>query len=930
MDRSQHALNNVQNRPREVVVWCREELARTDLTPADRARWLWAQGRAQSELDEVVGAVESLGRAVAIAPSDELRAEIRISLAAVLMTAGDDAGAETELGSAESGLTTPAGRGRLTMQRGFMEIHRGRPVEAARLLDEAAGPIGPDDDHTMARLLVNRAVVAIMLGRSGQAEADCRTAVVLAERLEQPMIAAGAAHNLGYLAGRAGRVPEALRWFDEARDAYRLVGSPRRLMVALETDHASVLFVAGLLIDAAAAARRATRAAIDTGNRLAEAEARLLAARIHLTNGEAAASAGEAEAARTLFDLSNRAGWAAMADHVALRAISQQLDLAAGQVGDGIELLPLDELAHRAATTAKAMVAAGWQREALDAQLHAGRLWARLDRVDLAREHYDAVVGSRDGASLLVQATRAYAAALRAELDGNDLAALDAADRGMRAIEEHRARLGSTELRASASAGGTDLMDLGLRLAIRSPDPRVLFAWADRWHAGSFVHADRPTGSPGLAAALTALRQAHADAFTVSDEANSASFENEVARRERAVRHLARRRSGQGLPVATVEPEQVIEALRRDGTQLVEFVEIDGRLHRLDVEDDGVHHRRLGPAVEVIAAALQLRSVITRTAYAWAEATHPGSDRAAGRGDGPTGGTRRPGAGPVGAGRVRRPDLAAALASSAARIDDLLFGDRPWPDGPLVVVPTGALQGLPWGVLPRPARRATTVSPSAWLWSGHASGDRGPRPGRPHPDVAAGRPPLLVAGPDLEAAEDEVDALARIHPGAAVLKGRAATVAAVVEAMGHTDLVHLGAHGVMRSDNPMLSSLQLADGPMTVLDIESIGRAPEVVVLPACDAGRSSVHAGDELIGTASALLQVGVGSVIAPVTVIPDRAVVEAMLIVHQGLRNRLGPAEALLAARTAAAGSGGVDAGSWAFAPGPASLFVAIGRSR
>ncbi|MFV0259500.1 MAG: CHAT domain-containing protein [Acidimicrobiales bacterium] len=969
VDRAQRALNNVHNQPREVVEWCGDELGRVDLSPLERARWLWALGRARSELDEVADAIESLRDAVGLAPTTELRAEIRISLAAVLMTAGDDVGAETELGQAETDLTARPGRGRLVMQRGFMEIHRGNPVDAARLLDEAAVLIGADDDHTLARLLVNRAVVAIMLGRPDQAEDDCRTAVTLADRLRQPMIAAGAAHNLGYLAGQAGRIPEALRWFDEARDAYRLVGSPRRLMVALETDHASVLFLAGLLVDAAAAARRAARAAIDTGNRLAEAEARLLAARINLTNGASATAAAEAEAARALFDLSNRAGWAAMADHVAVRAVTRQLDLdlsvpvttgtgpEAPSSADGIDLAGLDGLAHRAATTAKAMVAAGWHREALDAQLHAGRLWRRLGRADLAREHYDAVAEAPGGASLLVQATRAFAAALRAELDGDEAAALDAADRGMRAIEEHRARLGSTELRASASAGGADLMDLGLRLALRARDPEVLFAWADRWHAGSFVHADRPTGNPDLTAALAALRQAHTDAFTIVDETSPASFDTEVARREEAVRRLARRRSGSGLPVTTVELEQVITELRRDGAQLVEFVEIDGRLHRLVVDDDGVHHQRLGPTTEVMSVAMQLRSAVTRTAYAWAEGNNTAYARAEGNNttyaravgdntaDARAGGreqaretVREPRPGSDGratrAGTVSRPDHAAAVAAGAIRLDDLLFGDRAWPDGPLVIVPTGALQGLPWGVLRGSARRATTISPSAWLWSGRpanaaASGTgAAPLPRSGPGDRGAASPPLLVAGPGLDAADDEVDVLARLHRGAVVLQGPDATVAAVVDAMGGADLAHLVAHGILRSDNPMLSSLQLADGPMTVLDIETIGRAPRVVVLSACDAGRSSVHAGDELIGTASALLQVGVGSVIAPVTVIPDRAVVEAMLTVHQGLRDGYGPAEALLAARTAAVGSGAVDAGSWATGAGPASLFVAVGR--
>ena len=63
----------------------------------------------------------------------------------------------------------------------------------------------------------------------------------------------------------------------------------------------------------------------------------------------------------------------------------------------------------------------------------------------------------------------------------------------------------------------------------------------------------------------------------------------------------------------------------------------------------------------------------------------------------------------------------------------------------------------------------------------------------------------------------------------------------------------------------MFSSLILADGPLTVYDLESLATPPSLVVLPACNAGSASVSVGDELIGTASALLGTGVRSVIAP-----------------------------------------------------------------
>ena len=57
------------------------------------------------------------------------------------------------------------------------------------------------------------------------------------------------------------------------------------------------------------------------------------------------------------------------------------------------------------------------------------------------------------------------------------------------------------------------------------------------------------------------------------------------------------------------------------------------------------------------------------------------------------------------------------LRHAAGRIDELLL--RPLPelaDRPLVIVPTGKLQCLPWAILPSCAARPVTVSPSATLW----------------------------------------------------------------------------------------------------------------------------------------------------------------------------------------------------------------------
>ena len=169
----------------------------------------------------------------------------------------------------------------------------------------------------------------------------------------------------------------------------------------------------------------------------------------------------------------------------------------------------------------------------------------------------------------------------------------------------------------------------------------------------------------------------------------------------------------------------------------------------------------------------------------------------------------------------------------------------------LVIVPTGVLHNLPWGGLPSLTEQPHSIASSATRWT--------PPVGLPvRPQV------VVIAGPRLDDGPGEVDAVRSTFTGARTLVGSDATVAAALDLLATADIAHVACHGHFRSDSPMFSSLELVDGPLTVYDLESLGAAPRVVVLPACNAGIAAVSVGDELIGTASALLGIGVGHVVA------------------------------------------------------------------
>lgn len=208
-----------------------------------------------------------------------------------------------------------------------------------------------------------------------------------------------------------------------------------------------------------------------------------------------------------------------------------------------------------------------------------------------------------------------------------------------------------------------------------------------------------------------------------------------------------------------------------------------------------------------------------------------------------------------------------------------------------MVVPTGGLHGVPWAALPGLATRAFTVAPSATSWA------------RAHAHRAAPGTAVFAAGPDLPAARGEALALAGAAGAPALVDGDA-TVARVLAALEGAGVAHIAAHGALRAGNPLFSGLRLADGVLTVYELERLARPPALVVLAACESAASVVHAGDELMGMAAALLQVGVRSLIASPVHVSDagtRAVVEAL---HAQLARGSAPARALADVRAALAG--------------------------
>jgi CHAT domain-containing protein len=152
-----------------------------------------------------------------------------------------------------------------------------------------------------------------------------------------------------------------------------------------------------------------------------------------------------------------------------------------------------------------------------------------------------------------------------------------------------------------------------------------------------------------------------------------------------------------------------------------------------------------------------------------------------------------------------------------------------------------------------------------------------------------------VAGPRVAQAESETNAASQVWPGSRVLHRGEATAEAVSRLAGEVDVLHVSAHGRHSSENPLFSGFELADGPWFGYDIDQLAAVPDVVLLSACEVGRSTLRGGEELIGMTAAWLHAGARCVIASAAAINDAVAHDVLVRVHQGLAQGLRPSAAL-----------------------------------
>jgi CHAT domain-containing protein len=747
-------------------------------------------------------------------------------------------------------------------QHGMLLMRIRRLDEAIEFLGEAvaigeqalAQGQGQGRRGPLATDLVNRGTVHSMAGQVSAARRDyARAAEVIEDALLEARpedvraivsMAAVAQYNLGELEARVGDIPAALRHFEETSRRFQEIDPA--LLANLRAHQAEALLVAGLAEEAAKHLDEAIPELRRHGDHKDFAEAQMFRAAAALLVGDPQVARKTAAAARREFLRRGGDAWAALAALTGLRA---EASAALNR-----ERVPA-RLPDRALVLAVELTQHGLVDEATVARLLAVRLLLRRGAVDAAEAQLANVPPLRPVAPIdhrmLLRLCRAELAVAR----GEHRRAFRQAEAGLVELGRVRDRMGGLELVCGTAVHGRELGELAVRLVLdRDLPARRLFVWSERTRAQVYRYEPLPPIDDPV---LTELVQEYRH---LSRMAQSAALTGE-SRRQLLARHAALEREvnqagyrdsrwGRSRPIA----ELADLAIQLGDRALVSYVASDTELVAVVVTEGRARRVRLGSIAEADAAARELHADL--------DALSPD--------------------------RLPAP-LVAAVSNSARtrarRLDDQLLrplagliGDRE-----LVVVPTGALYAVAWGVLPSLRHRPVVVAPSATAWLAAAGQES--RVGHT----------VLVGGPGLPAVVGEVGWLREQHPGARLIDAEAATVDAVLDALDGAGLAHLAAHGAHEPDNALFSHLELVDGALYAHETARLPRPPEHVVLAACELALSRIRPGDEALGFAGALLAAGGRTVTAAVSRVGDEAAAAAMADYHHRLAAGAPPATAL-----------------------------------
>ncbi|MEU4523337.1 CHAT domain-containing tetratricopeptide repeat protein [Amycolatopsis sp. NPDC024027] len=693
--------------------------------------------------------------------------------------------------------------------------------------------------------LYSRGWVHTKLGNVSQARADLNRALELSEKYELRGEAADVRRILGTLSLRTGDVPEALRLYEESERVYRALDLEAPALLSME--QAQALLTAGLADEAGShlddlIARMSAEPSI--ANHLGNAE--LLRASAALLNDDIEFARQTAASARRLLLRVGCQTCVANATVLGLHADVREA------VAKGT---PPSALPVRALRTADKMQLPRLAEQAATARMLAVRLDIRRGNLKRAVETLQKVPRPGQLTPIDYRMLRRLCRAELAVAQGDRVKALTEIRSGLTELDAVRDRMGGLDLVSGTALHGQELADLAVKLVLERHDARRLFVWLERTRAQTYRYEPLSAGTdPELAARVAevrglgqAIQEAQHDGHPIAGL--RAKYNERLREAQRLGWHTGR--WGRPRPVAGLAEvvarlgERAMVSFAASGDELVAVVVAGGdcRLVRLGSAGAAAESARV---LNVDLDALAPDNLPERLAEVVMTSAHKQADK-----------------------------LDVQLIQPLAD----LIGDRD-----LVIVPTGPLYAVPWGVLPGLRGRPTVVAPSAtaWLAAELTKSSRA-------------RKIVLVRGPGLAGARGELEKLTTHYRTATTMTGAKATVKSVLRAMDGAKLAHFAAHGAHEPENALFSRLELADGALFGHEMAGLRQPPRQVVFAACELAMNRIRPGDEALGFASALLASGSRTVIAPLSRVGDLASAAAMDDYYRALAVRDSPALAL-----------------------------------
>lgn len=156
--------------------------------------------------------------------------------------------------------------------------------------------------------------------------------------------------------------------------------------------------------------------------------------------------------------------------------------------------------------------------------------------------------------------------------------------------------------------------------------------------------------------------------------------------------------------------------------------------------------------------------------------------------------------------------------------------------------------------------------------------------------LVLGNPDLGKPEFNLNYAQEEALAIAKLMPDAKVLLRGDATRSFVMSQGDRYSLIHFATHGTFDPAAPLNSALLLApdkdsDGRLTVGDLYTLRLDANLVTLSACETALGKVANGDDVVGLTRGFLYAGARSIVASLWTVDDRATADLMTTFYGNL---------------------------------------------